>query len=319
VKIGYPCINNSILRTVPTTFRLASYSENRLVQTVSSNLTYFNQILEYNVKHGLLFFRISSDLIPFASHPICKLNWYEHFQSEFEEIGSFIGKHNIRISMHPDQFVILNSPNSMIIKSSISELKYHCNVLDAMKLDETAKVQIHIGGVYGNKIESLKRFVTTYNTLNDAIRRRLVIENDDRLYHLNDCLELNRQINIPIVFDSFHHELLSDGELLKSAFRKATSTWDKNKDGSQIVDYSNAHPENGEKSFKERKGKHAESIDITSFKKFLKETAGLDFDVMLEIKDKEKSALKALIVLNSCRNGRLPLNMLRSNSGSHLG
>jgi UV DNA damage endonuclease len=319
VKIGYPCINNSIHRTVPTTFRLASYSENKLVQTVSSNLTYLNQILEYNVKHGLLFFRISSDLIPFASHPICKLNWYEHFQSEFEEIGCFIRKHNIRISMHPDQFVILNSPNSMIIKSSISELKYHCDVMDVMKLDETAKVQIHVGGVYGNKIESLKRFVTVYNTLNDAIRRRLVIENDDRLYHLNDCLELNRQIIIPIVFDSFHHELLSDGELLKFAFRKATSTWDKNKDGSQIVDYSNTHSENGEKSFKGRKGKHAESIDTTSFKKFLKETAGLDFDVMLEIKDKEKSALKALTVLNSCRNGRLPLNMLRSNSGSRLG
>lgn len=316
MKIGYPCINNSILRTVPTTFRLASYSENKLVQTVSGNLSYLEQILEYNVKHGLLYFRISSDLIPFASHPICKLNWYERFQSEFEEIGSFVRKHNIRISMHPDQFVILNSPNTTIIKSSISELTYHCNILDAMKLDETAKVQIHVGGIYGNKIEALKRFVTVYNTLNDAIRRRLVIENDDRLYQLNDCLELNRQINIPIVFDSFHHELLSDGELLKFAFRKATSTWDTNEDGLQIVDYSNAQPKNGKRRLTGRKGKHAESIDITSFKKFLKATAGLDFDVMLEIKDKEKSALKALMILNSCRNRKVPLNMLFSNSAS---
>lgn len=299
MKIGYPCINNSILRTVPSTFRLASYSENKLVQTIRGNLTYLSQILEYNVKHDLLFFRISSDLIPFASHPICTSNWHELFKSEFEEVGTFIRKHNIRISMHPDQFVILNSPNSTIVKSSICELTYHCKVLDAMKLDKTAKVQIHVGGVYGNKSEALKRFVTIYNTLDNAIKERLVIENDDRLYNLNDCLDLNQRINIPIVFDSFHHELLSNGESLKFALRRATSTWNKNKDGVQIVDYSSPYANNGEKSVKGRKGKHAESIDVPSFRKFLKETAGLDFDLMLEIKDKEKSAQRALMILNS--------------------
>jgi UV DNA damage endonuclease len=78
--------------------------------------------------------------------------------------------------MHPDQFVILNSPNYTIIENSISELKYHCKVLDAMQLDETAKVQIHVGGVYGNKIEALTRFAASYNTLDNAIRRRLVID-----------------------------------------------------------------------------------------------------------------------------------------------
>lgn len=299
MKIGYPCINNSILRTDPSTFRLASYSENKLIQTVRSNLTHLSQILDYNVNHGLLFFRISSDLIPFASHPICKLNCFELFQSEFEQLGIFIKKHSIRVSMHPDQFVILNSSNNTIIKRSISELKYHCNVFDAMRLDETAKVQIHVGGVYGNKVEALRRFVGTYNTLDNAIRRRLVIENDDHLYHLNDCLELNRRIDVPIVFDSFHHELLSNGESLKLALRKATSTWDKNRDGLPIVDYSSPHIGNDEKNTKGRKGKHAERIDATSFKKFLKETEGLDFDVMLEIKDKERSALKALMILNS--------------------
>jgi UV DNA damage endonuclease len=299
MKIGYPCINNSILRTCPSTFRLASYSESKLIQTVRGNLTHLRQILDYNVNHGLLFFRISSDLIPFASHPICKLNWVELFHSEFEQIGAFIRKHSIRVSMHPDQFVILNSPNSAIIKSSSSELKYHCKVLDVMQLDETAKVQIHVGGVYGNKIEALIRFVRTYNTLSKAIRRRLVIENDDHLYNLKDCLDLNRQIGIPIVFDSFHHELFSNGDSLKLALRKAASTWDKERDGLPIVDYSTQYIGNDESSIKIRKGKHAEQIEAVSFKKFLKETKDLDYDVMLEIKDKEKSALKALGILKS--------------------
>lgn len=161
--------------TGPSTFRLASYSESRLIQTIRGNLTHLIQILEYNKNHGILFFRIRSDLIPFASHSICKLNWFELFQSEFEQIGIFIRKLGIRVSIHPDQFVILNSPNHTIIENRIRELKYHCKVLDAMELDETAKVQIHVGGVYGNKIEALTRFASCI--LDNAIRRRLVIEN----------------------------------------------------------------------------------------------------------------------------------------------
>jgi UV DNA damage endonuclease len=107
------------------------------------------------------------------------LNWFALFQSEFEQIGNFIKKHNIRISIHPDQFVILNSLNTNIIKSSINELKYHCNVLDAMRLDETAKVQTHVGGVYGNKIKAINRFVRTYDDISrfvdEIIGRGLVI------------------------------------------------------------------------------------------------------------------------------------------------
>src|SRR5687767_10539576 len=178
MKIGYPCINNSISRNSPSTFRLASYSEHKLAQTIEGNLIHLNQILKYNVKNNLLFFRISSDLIPFASHPICELNWCNHFQTDFVQIGDFIKKHNIRISMHPDQFVILNSPNSKIVENSINELKYHCRVLDEMDLDATAKVQIHIGGVYGNKVEAINRFTRIFNDssrlIDNAIKKRLV-------------------------------------------------------------------------------------------------------------------------------------------------
>ena len=190
MKIGYPCINNSIPRNAPSTFRLASYSENRLVQTIKINLIHLNRILKYNVKNNLLFFRISSDLIPFASHPICKLNWRRVFRSEFEEIGDFIKSHNIRVSMHPDQFVILNSPNTKTVENSINELKYHCNILDAMCLDETAKIQIHVGGVYKNKQDAIDRFVRTFIDINkfvdSSIKKRLVIENDDCLYSLKE-------------------------------------------------------------------------------------------------------------------------------------
>ena len=311
MKIGYPCINNSVPHTSSSTFRLVSYSENRLIQTIRDNLTHLNQILKYNVKNILLFFRISSGLIPFASHPICKFSWYKFFQSEFKQIGDYIKKYNIRITMHPDQFVILNSPDNKIIENSINELKYHSQVLDTMGLDDTAKIQIHVGGVYGNKLEARDRFIKTYNnhsklaTADDSIKRRLVIENDDRLYSLKDCLQINQQTGIPIVFDSFHHECYSNEEQLlpqQIALQRAMSTWKSSEDGLPIVDYSSQDTRNKVDNKSSRKGKHAETIDTSLFRKFLKETEGLDFDVMLEIKDKEKSALKALEVVREYRS-----------------
>ena len=215
--------------------------------------------------------------------------------------------------MHPDQFVILNSPDNKIVENSINELKYHCKVLDTMCLDDTAKVQIHVGGVYGNKLGARDRFIKTYNNNSklvddddDSIRRRLVIENDDRLYSLKDCLQINQQTGIPIVFDSFHHECYSNEEqtplLLQIALQKAMSTWKSTKDGLPIVDYSSQDTRNKRDNKSNRKGKHAETIDTTLFRKFLKETEGLDFDIMLEIKDKEKSALKALGIVREHRS-----------------
>jgi UV DNA damage endonuclease len=318
MKIGYPCINNSIPRNAPSTFRLASYSENRLVQTLKTNLVHLDQILRYNVKNNFLFFRISSDLVPFGSHPICKLNWHRTFRSEFEEIGNFINTHNIRVSMHPDQFVILNSPNAKTVKNSINELKYHCSILDAMCLDETAKVQIHVGGVYKNKQEAIDKFVRIFNGISkfvdDSIKKRLVIENDDRLYSLKDCLNINQETGIPIVFDVFHHELLNNDEPLRIALQKAMSTWKMDYDGFPMVDYSSQNKVNRGEN-KGRRGRHIETIDLILFKRFLKETQHLNFDIMLEIKDKEKSALKALEVLRtnkyfvSIDSGKLSVTM----------
>jgi len=109
MRIGYPCINRTIDCTANSTFRLKSYSETRLKQSVKNNLCCLRRILQFNLEQRLFFFRISSDLVPFASHPINKFNWQKYFQEEFEEIGKFIIANRMRISMHPDQFTLINS------------------------------------------------------------------------------------------------------------------------------------------------------------------------------------------------------------------
>ncbi|MEN6397114.1 MAG: UV DNA damage repair endonuclease UvsE [Methanoregula sp.] len=286
MRIGYPCINRSIGCTPSKTFRLASYSDNRLRDTVQANLSCLEKILDYNVQNGLLFLRITSDLVPFASHPVCRFPWQVHFLPVFESLGSYIRKHRFRISLHPDQFVLINTPDPDVLRRSIDELAYHEQLLELMGLDQAAKIQIHVGGVYGDKTASTERFISAFEGLDERIRRHLVIENDDRLYSAADCLAISDRTGIPVLFDVFHHAVCNNGEPVREILDPVTKTWSGN-DGIPMVDYSSQQAG-------KRPGAHAEHIDLIDFKRFLSDTRATDLDIMLEIKDKETSALAAL-------------------------
>lgn len=188
--------------------------------------------------------------------------------------------------MHPDQFTLINSPNPDVITRGVKELSYHALLLDTLELGNSAKIQIHVGGVYGDKHRAITRFIHNYYKLPDDIRKRLIIENDDRLYNLADCLSIHKKTGIPVLFDNLHHLCFNSGEPNRNAMERASLTWTDD-DGILMVDYS-------DQQRGERAGKHAESIDMILFEDFLKESDGLQFDCMFEIKDKEISALKAL-------------------------
>jgi UV DNA damage endonuclease len=143
-----------------------------------------------------------------------------------------------------------------------------------------------VGGLYGDRESALARFIEVYGSLSEDLRGRLVIENDDRLFSLRDCLTIHGKTGIPVLFDTFHHECLNHGESLSDGLRLALTTWGA-KDGPLMVDYSTQ--ERGQ-----RTGSHANTLDSRDFKRFLLETKGIDFDLMLEIKDKERSAVRAL-------------------------
>ena len=121
MKIGYPCLNRTIGCTPGHTFRLASYSAERLIEAVHWNLDCLERILEFNRDNGLLFLRITSDLVPFASHPVCTFPWQREFAPRFAVLGAFMRRHGMRISMHPDQFTLLNSLKEEIFKRSYKE------------------------------------------------------------------------------------------------------------------------------------------------------------------------------------------------------
>lgn len=297
MRIGYPAINTAINCTTNSTFRLKSYSESRFIETVTRNLDCLQRILNYNKKHGLLFFRIGSNLIPFASHPICQIDWVTLFEKQFTAIGELVSINNMRISMHPDQFIVINSPNKNVVERSIAELHYHAKLLDAMGLDQTAKIQIHVGGIYNNKEQAIERFISRFLQLEQRIRDRLVIENDHRLFGVEDCVVIANQTSIPMVFDNLHHAVNNVGDTEEAALDLAVATW-MSHDGQPIVDYS-------DQDMNSSRLKHALTINISAFKKFIQRHNNYDFDIMLEIKDKQQSAFSALKVLRQLNDSRL--------------
>jgi len=300
MKIGYPCVNESLDCTTTSTFRLASYSDERVETAVSNNLRCLLRILEWNVERQLLFFRIGSGIVPFGSHPVNTFPWQTHFAAEFRQVGDFVKAHDMRISFHPDQFVVLNSPDAGIVARSVQELVYQGSMLDLMGLDSTHKLQIHVGGLYGDRELAISRFIATYEQLPEAVRARLVIENDDRLFSLQDCLHVHQAVGIPVLFDNFHHECLNHGEPMAEALRLAAATWNPTRDGVMMMDYSSqAHGE--------RKGKHTASMEEDLFRGFLLDLGDLDVDIMLEIKDKEASAGRACGILRDV--GRLAVSL----------
>ena len=285
MKIGYPCINRSIGCSSNKKFRLANFTEEKFNETVTNNLNCLNKIIDYNVEHKMLFLRISSETIPFASHEICNLDWKKIFKNELENIGMKLKEKKFRVSMHPGQFTLLNSPNEKIVEKSLAELDYHADFLNAMELDNTAKIQIHVGGVYGDKDSAIKRFISTFGIASNKIKSRLAIENDDYHYSVKDCLRINKKTKIPIILDNLHLECLNDGESLIEAYDMIKTTWSE-EDGIPMLDYSSQEKD-------ARIGKHTEHLDPEHFKKFIDIMHNQEFDLMFEIKDKERSVLEA--------------------------
>jgi len=295
MRIGYPCINLSLDCRPNRTLRLANLTWERLRELVAGNLACLERIVRWNAERGLLFLRITSDLVPLASHPANRFPWEKEFASDFARIGDLIRSVGMRISMHPGQYTLLNSPRPEVVAAARADLAYHARVLELLGLDRTAKIQIHIGGLYGDKAAALERFIREVERLDPAVRARLVVENDERFFNLDDCLAVSRATGLPVLLDVFHWEVYPDGRTLPEALAAARATWGP-QDGPPMVDYSSPLPGG-------RLGSHANTLDEAHFRRFLAESAPHDFDLMLEIKDKERSALRALEILASfCLN-----------------
>lgn len=203
--LGYACINLSIVKSSGKTFRLANLTEEKARETIKQSLENLKEILEWNKAQGIYLFRISSEIIPFASHENFTLDWLSGFKNELSEIRRFVKKNNLRLSMHPGQYTVLNSPRREVLDVSLKEVEWQSQLIEHLD-PEGGMIVIHVGGVYGNKETAKKRFIDNFSLLSPLAQSKLTIENDDKSFDMEDVLEICAQLKTPIIWDIFHHK-----------------------------------------------------------------------------------------------------------------
>ena len=295
MRIGYACLTVGVPDTAMKSCVMKNADETRLYELIAANLVSLDHILDYNIDNHITLFRISSDLIPFGSSPVNTLKWWEVFEDQFLKLGAKIKKNGIRVSMHPGQYTVLNSPNEEVVVRAVQDLHYHAKVLDCLGTSAEHKIILHIGGVYNDKKQAIEAFQSNYEKLDSLIKQRLVIENDDKSYCITDVLSIGLKHNIPVVFDNLHHKANPSKPVKTEKYwiDKCRSTW-RNHDGNQKIHYS-------QQNFSKKLGSHSSSITINEFMEFYQTLGRTDLDIMLEVKDKNLSAVKCINCTSSDR------------------
>ena len=286
IRVGYACLALGVPEGRLTTCAAKAATPARLREIIAQNLEALLALVLYNAENGIRLFRISSDLIPFGSSPVNTLRWEEEFAPVFARIGTEIARTGLRVSMHPGQYTVLNSPDPAVAARAAEDLRYHEKVLSLLGAGRDAKLILHVGGVYGDKRAAMRRFCENWEKLDENVRRRLALENDERCYHIGDVLELSGALGIPVVFDCLHHALNPPPVHRPEAdgVRLCARTW-RPGDGRQKIHYSQQSPGG-------RPGAHSSTIRIAPFLGFCGPLREMELDVMLEVKDKNRSAVK---------------------------
>jgi UV DNA damage endonuclease len=214
------------------------------------------------------------------------LCWWSEFRQPLREIGRMIREHDLRVSMHPGQYTVLSSPDARILEAARADLVFHTRLLEALDVDSRHKLVIHVGGAYGDKEAALNRWIGAVGDLEDNVRQRVVLENDERLFGADDVLRASAAAGTPVVLDVFHHRVYAGPDAEASVpglMRRAAATWDPARDGVPKLHYSS-------QAVDQRPGAHAEYVDPSEFARFLAlAPAEVEFDCMLEAKAKERA------------------------------
>lgn len=286
MNIGYACINLTLHEEGITSTRgmIKRTFQEKGIQYASQlalkNVEDLLRITNWNVENGIKIFRVTSDLFPWASeYKLPNLPDFPEIRNYLEEIG----KKAIRLTVHPGPFNKLAGEGATLA-NTITDLEIHSEIFDLMGLSASHwnKINIHVGGAYGDKTETLKKFGRNFRLLSENLQKRLTVENDDKsgLYTIAELYPLHEDIGIPLVFDYFHHSLYPGHQTEQEAFEMAYSTWDVR----PVFHYSDSRKENEDPACKREA--HSDWVYGSI------NTYGKDIDIMLETKMKELSVMK---------------------------
>ena len=250
----------------------------RLAGLCRANAAALAQALEYCAANGIGSFRVNSQILPLKTHPkagyeLAELPGGPGIIKDFEKCGALARRLKMRLTFHPDQFILLSAEKPAITESSVKELEYQAEVAGWIGADV---INIHGGGAYGDKKSALARAGAALKLLSPAVRSRLAFENDDRIYAPADLLPFCEEHKLPFVYDVHHHRCLPDALTPEAVTRRALKTWDREplfhlsspRDG-----WGNSDPR-----------PHHDYIDMKDFPKCWR---GLDITIEVEAKAKE--------------------------------
>ncbi|MDA8165404.1 MAG: UV DNA damage repair endonuclease UvsE [Desulfobacteraceae bacterium] len=287
IRLGLCCL----FREEPITFRsttaryLTGFPRPERLARLSAlclhNARSLGQALGYAAAHGIGAFRALSQFFPLYTHPelgygLDELPAASAIRVELAQIARFRAAHGLRLSFHPDQFIVLSSPKPEVAANAGRELAYQTLVAELVGAEV---INVHAGGAYGNKQEALARFAKHFRELPEGVRSRLTVENDDRTFTVRDLLPLCAETGIPLVYDVHHHRCLPDGLSEGEATRLAAATWERT--GREPY-FHLSSPRHGWGSGRPRP--HADYIDPADFPACWR---GLDATVDVEAKAKE--------------------------------
>jgi UV DNA damage endonuclease len=279
---------------------------------VRQSIAYAREIFHYLHKVDIHMYRMSSDFVPYYTHPDLPQfhHQIEEAAQELADLGALARQYEIRLSLHPSQYILLNARDEGIAAKSIADLNAQAALLDAMGCGPEAVVVTHVGGVYGERAASLARFIQRYPLLPQATRNRLVVENDDVNFSMTEVLRIHAETGCPVVFDNLHHFCFNPERLpMRDAFQAALKTWPEAV--TPKIHYSS--PATAFEPLKQRekgnKGRdktvlklkspllkaHADFIDPMEFVLFWKgveASLSRPFDIMLEAKGKDVALLR---------------------------
>ena len=295
-RMGYACINMQLSSQKPKIYTGRSMIKRTFL---SKGIDYASQlgldnckdlykILEWNNENGFNFFRITSNLFPWSSeYKLSDMPDYEEICDILSKAGRYAIDNDIRITSHPGPFNVLTSPHEHVVENCIKDLTTHGEVFDLMNLSRTPynKINIHIGGAYGDKVSAMERFCTNFHRLPESVKTRLTVENDDKatMYSVKDLYEgVYCKIGIPIVFDYHHHRFCDGGLSEEDALEVAISTWN---NIVPVVHYSESRNIEQEDD-KIRPQAHSDYV-----RDYI-DTYGNRVDIMVEAKHKELAVLK---------------------------
>lgn len=286
MNLGYACINLTLGEEGITTNRgmiKKTFGEKGIAyasELALSNVQGLLKILEWNVANDVQVFRVTSELFPWASE--YRFKDMPHY-NEIKAILEACGKLPVRISSHPGPFNKVAGTGATL-ENTIKDLEIHSEIFDLMGLQTSPwnKINIHVGGAYGDKAATLKRFAQNFKLLSKNLQARLTIENDDKpgLYTVEELLPLHEMTGIPIVFDYFHHRLHPGKQTEEEAFHTAFKTW---------TVKPTFHFSSSRKAYEMAEAKKEAHSDWVHEHVA---TYGKEVDIMLETKMKELSLLR---------------------------